>query len=293
MKPIFFQIPKASSETIRVQYEEQPYFYDNLHFHPEVQIMLILEGSGTKFVGDSIGSFSQNDILLLGPNLPHRFCNDGKYYEQDSDLKAKNISVFFQIESFGENFFSLPEAYPIQKLLLESMRGISISGETQKEVTSLVQQLLYLKGFDRFITLFTILSLLSRSKDLEPLSSVGFEGPQKPSDNKKINDVYSYIMDNYTEEIKLQEAANIANMSINAFCRFFKQHTRKTFSTFLNEVRIGHACRLLIEDKRNIQETAFGCGYDNISYFNRQFKDITNYTPTEYVRMYREKYSSH
>jgi len=293
MKPIFFQIPKASSETIRVQYEEQPYFYDNLHFHPEVQIMLILEGSGTKFVGDSIGSFSQNDILLLGPNLPHRFCNDVKYYEQDSDLKAKNISVFFQIESFGENFFSLPEAYPIQKLLLESMRGISISGETQKEVTSLVQQLLYLKGFDRFITLFTILSLLSRSKDLEPLSSVGFEGPQKPSDNKKINDVYSYIMDNYTEEIKLQEAANIANMSINAFCRFFKQHTRKTFSTFLNEVRIGHACRLLIEDKRNIQETAFGCGYDNISYFNRQFKDITNYTPTEYVRMYREKYSSH
>ena len=292
MKPVYFQIPKTSDETIRVQYEEQPHFYDNLHFHPEVQIMFICEGSGTQFIGDSIGSFRPGDILLLGPNLPHVFRNDKRYYEEDSGLQARNISLFFQMESFGEPFLSLPEVYPVHKLLLSSKRGIRIKGETKKKVSALAKQMLHLEGFDRFIQLFTILNLLSLSKELEPLSSVGFDGPQNDSDSKKINDVFKYIMNNFSEEVKLQEAANIANMSINAFCRYFKKHTRKTFSSFLNEVRIGHACRLLIEDKWNIRETAFECGFDNISYFNRQFKDITSYTPSEYVKLHREKYSS-
>ena len=154
------------------------------------------------------------------------------------------------------------------------------------------QQMLGLEGFERFIQLFSILNLLSLSKELEPLSSVGFDGPQNESDSKKINDVFTYIMNNFSEEVKLQEAASIANMSINAFCRYFKQHTRKTFSSFLNEIRIGHACRLLIEDRWNVRETAFDCGFDNISYFNRQFKNITTYTPSEYVKLHREKYSA-
>lgn len=290
MKPIYFQIPKNTGETVRVQYDEQKHFYDNLHFHPEVQIMLITEGSGTRFIGDSIGSFGPGDILLLGPNLPHVFRNDKKYYEDDSQLKASNISVFFQIESFGEPFLSLPEVFPIHRLLLSSKRGITIKGQTKEKISKLVHQMVHLDGFEKLICLFSTLSLLSGSREIDLLSSVGFDGPQKDSDSKKINDVFTYIMKNFSEEIKLQEAANVANMSVNAFCRYFKQHTRKTFSEFLNEIRIGHACRLLIEDKWNIRETAFECGYDNISYFNRQFKDITGFTPTEYVKLHREKF---
>ncbi|GAB3527650.1 AraC family transcriptional regulator [Pontibacter brevis] len=292
MKPVYFQIPKSSDETIRVQYEEQPHFYDNLHFHPEVQVMFICEGSGTQFIGDNIGSFSSGDILLLGPNLPHVFRNDKKFYEENSGLSARNISIFFQVESLGERFLSLPEVNPIQKLLLSSKRGIRINGETKKKATALVEQMLYLEGFERLMQLFNFLHLLSLSKELELLSSVGFDGPQNDSDSKKMNDVFNYIMNNFSEEVKLQKAASIANMSTNAFCRYFKQHTRKTFSSFLNEIRIGHACRLLIEDRWNIRETAFECGFDNISYFNRQFKDITSYTPTEYVKLHREKYFS-
>lgn len=292
MKPVYFKIPKTSGETVRVQHEVQSHFYENLHFHPEVQIMFICEGSGTQFIGDSIGSFNSGDLLLLGPNLPHVFRNDKRYYEQDSVLKVENISVFFQTESFGEHFLSLPEAYPVHKLLLYSKRGIRIKGETKSRITALVQQMLRLEGFERVIQLFTILHLLSLSKELEPLSSVGFDGPQNDSDSKKINDVFTYIMNNFSEEVKLQEAASIANMSVNAFCRYFKQHTRKTFSSFLNEIRIGHACRLLIEDRWNVRETAFDCGFDNISYFNRQFKNITSYTPSEYVKLHREKYSA-
>ncbi len=288
MKPIYFQIPKTSGETVRVQYDQQPHFYDNLHFHPEVQIMLICESSGTRFIGDSIGSFGPGDLLLLGPNLPHVFRNDKKYYEQDPQLQASNVSVFFQFESFGEPFLSLPEVYPILKLLQSSGRGIAIRGGTRERATALVHQMLPLEGFERLITLFSFLSLVSRSMEIELLSSVGFDGPQKDSDSRKINDVFSYIMENFSQDVRLQEAANIASMSVNAFCRYFKQHTRKTFSTFLNEIRIGHACRLLIEDRWNVRETAFECGYDNISYFNRQFKDITGYTPSEYLRLHRQ-----
>lgn len=291
MKPLHFKIPKTSGESIRVLHEEQDHLYDNLHFHPEVQIMTILESSGTRFIGDSIGSFSAGDILLLGSNLPHVFRNDRKYYEHNPMLRAKNISIFFDAESFGDKFFSLPEVYAIQKLLFNCKRGISIKGDTRKKIIRLVKEIPAMEGFDRLIQVFTILNILSHSSELEILSSVGFNGPQKDSDSRKINDVFSYIMSNFSEDIKLQEAADIANMSVNAFCRYFKQHTRKTFSKFLNEIRIGHACRLLIEDRWNIRETAFECGYDNISYFNRQFKEITSFTPTEYVKMHRAKFS--
>lgn len=293
MKPIYFQIPRTSGETVRVQYEEQSHFYDNLHFHPEVQIMVIRESSGTRFVGDSIGGFKSGNVFLLGSNLPHVFRNDKKHYNPESGLKAKNTSVFFDIEAFGEKFLSLPEVYSIQKLLLNSKRGIRVKGDIKRRVAAMVQELLPLQGFDKLIQVFAILNVLATSKELELLSSVGFDGPQKDSDTKKINDVFTYIMNNLSEEIKLQEAANIASMSVNAFCRYFKQHTRKTFSRFLNEIRVGHACRLLIEDKWNIREVAFECGYDNISYFNRHFKDIIGYTPSEYVRLHKEKYSAH
>ncbi|RNI31612.1 AraC family transcriptional regulator [Rufibacter latericius] len=292
MKPLHFKIPKTSGESVRIQHDEQRHFYENLHFHPELQIMVICESTGTRFIGDSVGSFNAGDIIVLGSNLPHVFRNDKRYYESDSELKAVNISVFVDLAAFEDNLFSLPEAHGLQRLLLNSKRGLLIQGETRKKVLALVQDMRSMKGFERIIQVLIILNLLSHSNEVEMLSSVGFNANLNESDNRKINDVFSYIMNNFTEDIKLSDAANVANMSVNAFCRYFKQHTQKTYSQFLNEIRIGHACKLLIEDKWNIRETAFECGYDNISYFNRQFKDITNFTPTEYVKLHNTKFTS-
>lgn len=292
MKPLHFKIPKTSGESVRVQYEEQQHFYENLHFHPELQIMVICESTGTRFIGDSIGTFKAGDVIFLGSNLPHVFRNDKRYYEAGSTLKANNISVFFDSFLFDETFLALPEAHSIQKLLLNSKRGLRVRGETKRKVSVLIHEMLTLCGFERIVQLLTILNVLSHSNELQLLSSVGFNANQNESDNKKINDVFTFIMNNFAEDIKLKEAADVANMSVNAFCRYFKQHTRKTFSQFVNEIRIGHACRLLIEDRWNIRETAFECGYDNISYFNRQFKDITHFTPTEFVRLHNTRYSA-
>ncbi|MBC3540133.1 AraC family transcriptional regulator [Rufibacter sediminis] len=292
MKPLHFKIPKTSGESVRIQYDEQRHFYENLHFHPELQIMVICESTGTRFIGDSIGSFKAGDIVVLGSNLPHVFRNDKKYYEPDSELKATNISVFVDLAAFENNILSLPEAHALQKLLLNSKRGLRIRGETKRKVAALIQEMRTLNGFEKIIQILIILNLLSHSHEVEMLSSVGFNANLNESDNRKINDVFSYIMNNFSEDIKLTDAANVANMSVNAFCRYFKQHTQKTFSQFLNEIRIGHACRLLIEDKWNIRETAFECGYDNISYFNRQFKDITNLTPTEFVKLHHTRFTN-
>lgn len=291
MKPLYFQLSRGSGASVRVLYEEQDHFYDSLHFHPEIQIMKIIESTGTRFIGDSIGNFKPGDILLLGSNLPHVFRNEKKYYEGNSNLQAKNISVFFDESLLGDRFSSLPEFHFIQKLLQNSIRGLSVRGKTNKKLSDLLQEILSLQGFDRLMHILSILNILSRSNELDALSSVGFYGPQKYTDSQRINDVFTYIMENFSEEIKLQEAADIANMSVNAFCRYFKTHTHKTFSKFLNEIRIGHACQLLIKDKWNIRETAYECGYDNISYFNRQFKEITNYTPKGYAKMQQDKFS--
>lgn len=291
MKPLHFKIPKTSGESVRVLDEKHPHLYDNLHFHPEIQLMIILESTGTRFIGDSVGNFSDGDVILLGSNLPHVFRNDKKYYEQDPNLQSHNISIFFDADAIGEKFFSLPEVYPIQQLLQNCRKGINVKGKTKDKVIELALQIRSMEGFERLLQVFTILKVLASSKDLETISSFGFNGLQKDIDSKKINDVFNYIMNNFSDEIRLQEAADVANMSTNAFCRYFKQHTRKTFSRFLNEVRIGHACQLLQEDKWNIRETAFECGYDNISYFNRQFKEITGFTPSAYVKKHRNSFS--
>jgi AraC-like DNA-binding protein len=291
MKPLHFKIPKTSGESVRIQYDEQRHFYENLHFHPELQIMVICESNGTRFIGDSIGNFNAGDLLVLGSNLPHVFRNDKRYYEPDSELQARNISVFVDLTAFEDNLFSLPESHTIQKLLLISKRGLLITGETREKVLALIEGMRTMKGFERIIQVLIIFNLLSNSNEVEMLSSVGFNANLNETDNRKINDVFNYIMNNFSEDIKLSDAANVANMSVNAFCRYFKQHTQKTYSQFLNEIRIGHACKLLIEEKWNIRETAFECGYDNISYFNRQFKDITNFTPTEFVKLHNTRFT--
>ncbi|BDD02852.1 AraC family transcriptional regulator [Aureibacter tunicatorum] len=288
-KPLLFKIPSSEKESFRVQYEDQPYFYDPLHFHPELQLTYILESNGTFFIGDNIKNFKAGDILLIGANLTHVFRNDKLYYEDSNEeVRAKAISVFFTETSFGADFFELPEAAKIKDLIKKSGRGLKITGETRDLIAPLLETLKDLEGFFRIIKMLEILNLIAENleSDVEYLSSLSYSKFLKESDSKKINDVFEYVMQNFSENIKLSDVADIANMSVTSFCRYFKLRTRKTFSLFLNEIRVGHACKLLKENKYNISEICYECGFNNISNFNRQFKAITNYTPTEYKKKF-------
>lgn len=290
MKPVLYSFPKTQQESFSVQTEAGlSHFYDVLHYHPELQITIILESYGTYFIGDSIERFQSGDIFLIGPNLPHVFRNDQAFYREDSKLRASFISMYFNDQSFGKEFFDLPEMWYINQLLKKASRGIKAHGRTKDIVGEKMKRLVQLEGFDRFLMLLSILNTIATSTEWEFISKVSFSAPQKETDSKKINDVFDYIMNNFSQSISLDTVASVANMSTTAFSRYFKQRTQKTFSNFLSEVRIGHACKLLIEGEYNITEISYACGYNNISNFNRQFKHIAKFTPSEYIKRYKNQ----
>ncbi len=284
MKPLLFRIPKTETESFRVQIDDLPYFYDTLHFHPEWQITLMLESTGTQFVGDNVARFQAYDIYFLGSNLPHVFRNDAEYYS--SSMRAHSISIYFRGDILGENFFDIPETLHLKSLLTEASRGFRIRNVEANKLTALIESITHKKGFDKLLTFLEILNAISVSPHKEFLSSIAYQSTQKEADNQRINDVFEFLMRNYERDVSLDEVAGIANMTPNAFCRFFKLRTRKTFSAFLNDIRIGHACRMLQSGDNSVLEVCYANGFNNVSNFNRQFKNRTKMTPSVYLKKY-------
>ncbi len=213
MKSLLFKVPKSFEESFKIQVDSLDYFYDPLHYHPELQLTLILESTGTSFIGDSVNSFKAGDVFLIGSNLPHVFRNYQQYYDKENGLKARAISIFFMTDSFGKDFFHLPETIHIQKLFRKSCQGLKIKNETRKMVISLLEGIEKLNKFGKLVQLLNILNVISHDRHLEALSNISFGQTYNESDSKKINDVFEYVVNNFSSEIKLGNAADIANLS--------------------------------------------------------------------------------
>ena len=283
MKVLPFQIPESQKESIIVERDKMHAFYNMLHSHVELQLTAIVNCTGNLYIGDRIELFSKGDVFLIGSNLPHFFSNNAM---PDGEL-AQSISIYFKANFLGDDFLAVPEASYISKLLLQASRGLKLGqvlGNVVKEQMLVIEKS---HGLQRISEFINTLNNVGTSSDFEPLSSLGFRMPEKESDSKKINDVYSYVVQNYSRPLPLDEIAAIASLAPTAFCRYFKHHTRKTFSTFLSEIRIGNACKLLIEGAHTVSEISYKCGFNNISNFNRKFKNITGYPPTDYLKKMR------
>lgn len=289
MKAVLFKNPKTPVSSFYLQEDLEPHFYDILHYHPEYQLSLILAGEGTLFAGDRIDRFQPGDIVLFGPNLPHVFRNDQDYYMENEGLISHGISIYFRIDSFGEDFFNLPEIARIKTLLDRSNGGLRFSVKNLETVKEAIFKLKDQQGLDRLLSFVKLLDLLSDESfaDTESISGTSYSNPLKEVDNHRINVAFEYVMNNFRGTISLDDVSDIANMSPSSFSRFFKQRTRKTFSRFVNEVRVGNACQLLRKEDCTIYESAYMSGYNNLSNFNRQFKSITGYSPREYMRKIR------
>ncbi len=283
MKALPFKIPHGSKASIKVDHDVLQHFYNTYHTHEENQIMLIIKGQGSAYVGDKILPFAEGDIFLLGQNLPHVF----KDKSLDGNTGIESISVFFLQDFMGSGFLSLPESHLLATLIEESKRGIQLHGKLQEEITDYVWNINNADGLSRLLMLVDTLEQIAQSEDLSFIASPGYHKPRRTVDGQKINDVFDFILTNYAREIKLEEIAEIANMSSTAFCRYFKHHTRKTYSRFLNEIRVGQACKMLVDDKLSISNICYDSGFNNISNFNRQFKKITGYTPSFYQKQHR------
>lgn len=267
---------------------QAPYFDPNWHFHPEYQLFVVLQGTGTRFIGDHVKAFKSGDVVFTGPNLPHLWRSDPEYFEGHKELLAQGVVIYFHESFLGKSFLEKEETIRLKQLFMKVFRGMEITGNTAVRVTTMMKELLQLEGFDRILQLLNILNVLANTTDYELLSSAGYRNSLKESDTERMNKVHAYVMKNFRNRISLEEVAAIAYMTPSSFSRYFKTHANKTFSEFVTEIRIGHACKLLIEKKINISQACYESGFQTLSNFNRQFKSITLRSPLEYKKEYSE-----
>lgn len=264
---------------------DMPHFSTSFHFHPECELVYIIEGNGKRIVGDNVESFHAGDLVFLGSNIPHVWYSDEDYHRQDSPLRSKAIVIYFNSEIFGANFYSLEETQGLKQLFHKAERGMVIVGEANKWLNDLVTQMPHKKNLDRITGLLQILQVLSTTKEYELLASIGYQNSYDVKDNHKIDDVFQFVSQNFSRHITLEEMASRCNLTPQSFCRFFKKRTQKTFVDFLNEFRISHARKLLAENEdMSISEIAYACGFNNISYFIKAFKATTGITPRQHKR---------
>ncbi|CAL2091497.1 AraC family transcriptional regulator [Tenacibaculum sp. 190524A05c] len=276
MKALPFKIPKPKNLGVIYQEDRTPIFYGNFHEHEEIQISCIVHGKGTLVVGDTIHRYSENDVFVIGSNLPHVFKSDGN--EEDSD--SFMISLFFTERSFGSDFFELDDFKELNHFFENASNGFKVLNSYNLVPTFL--QLQKASNLERFISFFEIIKQLN---SIETLPLAKFIAKKKLSDDsgKRMQTIMSYTMNNFESEISLDAIAEKANMTKNAFCRYFKQRTNKTYFTFLNELRVENACKLLVSNKEiSVKEVAYKCGYNSLSNFNRKFLAIKETTPLKY-----------
>lgn len=285
MKALLEQVPLCTDSSFLVREFNVPYFEAPLHFHPVYELTLITESKGKRFIGDHIGNFDVGDLVFMSPDVPHFYRCDPAYYAHDPAVRARAIIIQFAADFLGGHFFSAPETSTLLPLFEKARRGICFYGKTRDDISRRLKKIRFAKGIERLLQLLTILDILAQSDEYEVLSSPAIVG-QNPRDTDRMNKVYEFVMVNFQKVIILEEVALLANMSCSAFCRYFKKRTRKTFSTFLNEIRIGYACKLLLEENLSITEICFAAGFNNLSNFNRQFRAITHVSPRQYRQQY-------
>lgn len=285
MKPALEHLPKEKDQSFVVKFFDYNYYPTPWHYHPEYEIVIVTESTGKRFIGDHISNFAPGNLAFLGPNIPHTYRNDEKYYEENSALRAQSIVIHFTEASLGNDFLILPEARLIQKLFEESLHGFDIFGETHKRVSEKLNEIVSLSGLKRWLSLVEILLELAESKSLKPITRARHIGYNE-KESKRLCNVFEWITTNFEKDIKLSEAAQIAQMNENAFSRFFSLRTRTTFSEFVKELRLQKAAKLLVENDMTITEVCYECGYNNVSNFNRQFLNHYQMNPMKYKKTF-------
>jgi len=288
MKPQLLKIPRQPLSSFSVRQDKVPYINNKWHYHIEAELIHFKKGNGTQFIGDHIKNFKDGDLVLVGSNLPHYWRFDNIYFKERADVHADVTVAHFREDFWGQEFLMLPENTGIRSVFEKAKRGISIEGKTKGQIADLLEKMLHAEGSRKVILLIEALTLISESY-LTPLASIGFDNDYKEAENDRINAIYEFTMANFRRHIATEEIAAIANISPHSFCRYFKSRTRKTYSQFINEIKVGHICKLLIEDKISIKQICFESGFRNFASFHKYFKQVTGKTPLQYQKKFLEK----
>lgn len=253
------------------------------HFHDEFELTHIIKSEGTRFVGNSVEPFYRGDLVFLGKNLPHTWRNHNEYKDNPTIDAAVAHVIHFHEHFLGDQFFNAPELAQIKTLLDNSTRGLKIHGATRQLILALMNELHSSEGMKRLMLMLEILTTLSQSDEVTLLASELYLGNTQGEDCNRFNNVYQYIINNFKEDVKLDDVAGIAHMTPTSFSRYFKNRMRKSFSEFMIDLKIGYACKLLMQnDEMSVSQICYECGFRNISNFNKHFKRTVQRTPKAY-----------
>ncbi len=282
-KVISFQVPKSQREFVRYQEDRGAHFYDKLHQHPQLQLTVILQGKGQFLSGDYVGRFQAGDVFFLGENAPHVFRSDPEFFEKDTELASAGNTIFFDFQALEKALGELDELQSLRKF--EEFQGLcfQIQGQAAEEIRVIFNQFGLTNGLQRFQLALQFLSLVDQAgEDLVRLNEAGLMLGLSEKDGSRMDRVMQFLLKNRFQKISLEETAAVANLSKEAFCRFFKLRTRNTYTQYLNQLRITEAQKQLQETDLSISEIAYRVGFENLAYFNRSFKKICGVTPKEW-----------
>ncbi len=282
MKAQLIDIGLSGSKTIQIKKVDQFYLDTPFHFHPFCEMVLVEKSYGKRIVGDHIDNFEDGDLVLMAPNLPHIWQNDEIYHRKKKGYRVRATVIYFPADFLLSLTDEQNILRPTQELIKRASRGLRFSGTTNQIVSQILSSISEDGGFNKIILFLQAIEILSKSQEYDYLASVSYKNLYDEKDTGRIHKVYQFLMQNFHRNISLQEVAELCNMSPNAFCRFFKSRSQKSLTHFLNELRIGHACKLLQDENYSIADVCYECGYNNLTNFNKFFKAIQQTTPSEY-----------
>ena len=294
MKVLQFTIPLTHDKSVIAEKVYQSHHYPHLHRHNEIQITWIQKGEGTLMAGNNVHDYSSGDIFVLGANLPHVFKSNPEYFVQNTNKEVETLTIYFNPEGALSSMFDLPELKSSKMFMQQHQQGFKVPHNISDDVSQLMVGIKNASGFDQLIQFLNLVKGLTDIKTrLDPLSSYSSLPSITENEGIRIGNIYSFIMQNFSEQITLEDAAKVAFMTPESFCRYFKKHTGHTFISLLNEIRINEACKKLISHKfESINTIAYKCGFKSITNFNRAFKFITGNSPRGYVEAYNNNLMS-
>lgn len=259
-----------------------------IHNHPEFEINLVMGISGVRIVGDSTERYNDIDLVLLGPFLYHKW--DGDKAMQESGKPYRVITIQFALDLFNGQMFQKEKFHKIKQLLSDATRGIHFTGTVVNKIAEMMVKLTEESGFKCVIDFLTLLEILANSTEVSYLSSLGFSPIVPQVNNNRIQMAYSYIIDHFHDpELRISDVASFVNMGDSAFSHFFQKFAFRSFTQYLIDLRIGHACKLLLDTDNTVAQISDASGFNNLANFNRLFKKYRNCSPIAYKKMYVEK----
>jgi len=283
MKAQYERIERREHQTFGAYAYEKPEFDAPWHYHPEFELTYILKGRGIRYVGNGFAYFEDNDLVLLGPNLPHCWRNTGV---QNGNSGA--IVVHWEQNLLGNDWLNKHEFDSIAQLLSKAQHGIRYSDSFSVMMKAKLLMMLNLPSFERLMSFVTILNEIATTDDKELLSTTVVDATLKNYDHQRINTVHQFVRSKYQEKVTLAQIASEVHMSEEAFSRFFSKMMNRPFFTFLNEYRINAACQLLIETDRPVSDVALASGFETLPFFFRQFTKFKKMSPKKYRDTFRQ-----